>query len=266
MHFRFIAMAVSLVALSISLIIFNCMCHPSLPIYKSKAEIAIPVIHDHPRPPQEQRKYLSWMKDPNWSRVYRNKGADRDKRYGVSSVTPVFSNEHLNWTGKRRMSKAEMESIVRRVFKTLPHIRTTDTAVALMVETIITESYGGTDIYNQYGDCGLTQMKVRCSKETLKWVKENYPDIYKALIALRNKELNEKDNLIQNVPYNVAMGITHYWRMVGANFYDYIQTQEDRAILWKSRYNTHKGLGTVAAYLQRVNNYKDPAHKQIAMK
>ena len=204
---------------------------------------------------QAKKNKYDYKKDQKWHKSYADKGEHRDKRYGVASYVPTFKVEYLKWSGKRHILREELRRLIRLVYKRLPHIKTTESSVELMVETIIAESDGGTDIINKYNDCGLAQMKVSATKDMLKWLKENHKDIYDALMSLRNPDLNEKDNLIKNCPYNIAIGITKYWRMCGHNFHHHISTKLERAEMWKSRYNTHLGLGTVQAYLNRDKSY-----------
>ena len=200
-----------------------------------------------------------YLKDKRWHRSYAHSGDGRDVRYGVAKVTTPLEPRYLSWKGKISLPKEEIERLVRIVYKRLPHIRTTDDSVALMVETIIAESYGGYYTYNKYGDCGLCQVKTRVSKDTLLWLRYNHKDIYDAIVALRNPKLSEKDNLINNVYYNIAMGITVYWRMVGYRYKFHISTPIERAEMWKSKYNTRLGAGTVQAYQDRNRQYRATA-------
>lgn len=203
---------------------------------------------------------ISKEENPNtrkdWSQTYPNKGTDREKRYGVTAAVISFDKKHLNWTGRVRLPKKELAEITRKTFKLMPHVRTTDNNVALVVETAIAESDGGRIISNQFGDHGVFQIKVRTSKDLLSWLKNQHQDIYTAIMNLRNKDLSEKDNLEKNIPYAAAICITEYWRKAGSQYHLHINSIEERGKMWKSVYNTNKGYGTVADFIKRNNNYK----------
>lgn len=191
----------------------------------------------------------------SWSQKYINKGIDRDKRFGITSKKITFDKKYLTWKGGKKLSTKELESIVRNTFKIMPHIRTTTDTVALVVETAITESDGGRIITNKFGDHGVFQIKVRTSQDLLKWLKYEHKDIHAAIMSMRNASLSEKDNLQKNIPYACAICITEYWRKAGSQYHMHIASLEERGKMWKSVYNTHKGHGTVADYINRVTKY-----------
>ncbi len=202
-------------------------------------------------------KVMDFRRDKTWWQKYENKEVERNKRYGAKDRTMVFFDDrYLSWKGGNCIVKEDLEAITRNVFKLMPHIRTTDESVALVVETAIAESDGGRIVSNKFGDHGVFQIKVRVSKDLFDWLKNNHKDIHDAIMALRNSDLSEKDNLEQNIPYACAICITEYWRKAGSQYYMHISSLEDRGKMWKSVYNTYKGYGTVHAFVRRNETYK----------
>lgn len=233
----------------------------SKPEYQAKSGMQvqkafIPDITDLPKPhPQLPKELLHPWDDKTWSeKIIKN--PDRSARFGIAKKPIVFEQKYLTFAGKVSLPKEELETVVRQVFRLMPHVKTNDNTVALVVETAITESDGGYVVWNKHQDAGIFQTKISSVKELLGWIEYKHPDVHAAVMKLRNPELSEKDNLIQNIPYNAAICITYYWRMGGADFTKKIATLEDRAVFWKSVYNTKYGLGTVNDYINRNKNYR----------
>ena len=202
---------------------------------------------------------VAFNKDRTWFQRYDNKEIERNKRYGSVERTMIFFDDrYVSWKGKQRIVKEDLESLVRQVFRIMPHIKTTNDNVSLVVETAIAESDGGRIVSNKFGDHGVFQIKVRTSKDLLSWLKDGHKDIYDAIMSLRFDRLSEKDNLEQNIPYAAAICITEYWRKAGSQYYLHISTLEERGKMWKSVYNTFRGYGTVADFVDRNVHYKSP--------
>ena len=178
-----------------------------------------------------------------------------EKRYGVTQAKISFEDWQTNWRGNKRIPKNQLENLVRQTLRLLPHVKTNDELVALLVETIIVESDGGRITNGPTKDYGCIQMQLATSKSLHSWIRDNHKDVYSSVMKLRNPQLNERDNLIQNLPYAVAMMTTEYWRKSGQNFANMLSSQYNRAVLWKSVYNTRYGAGTINCYLRRSNKY-----------
>ena len=129
--------------------------------------------------------------------------------------------------------------------------------MSLIVETIIAESNGGFYIDEGTGDLGCLQIRETTAEDLLQWLtKSGNKDIVDAINIFFNNEMSLKDNLKHNIPFSIAVAITEYWRKCGANFDSKIGTIQNRGIMWKCAYNTHRGAGTVNKYIKRVTNYK----------
>ena len=226
-------------------------------IIVAEKKIFIPIFKEE-KPGKEKESSRILQDDFNSKKFYISyygKGEERYKRYGVSNKELHFDEKFLSWKGGQKISKVELEKLCRQVFKKLPHIKTSDETVALVVETAIAESDGGKITRGMGQDRGVFQIRISAAKDQLNWLKKNHKDIFEAINNFRNPKLSEEDNLLQNVPYALAMCITHYWRNAGSQYYKHISSLTDRAIMWKSTYNTKKGLGTVNNYINRVTKY-----------
>lgn len=185
------------------------------------------------------------------------RSGDRSKRYGVVKDSHGIKYKYFVWSNGNRMTIDQMRIITEAVFKRLPHIKTTDSSVSLIVETIIAESNGGFYIDEGTGDLGCLQIRETTAEDLLQWLAASgNKDIVEAVNMFFNDEMSLKDNLKHNIPFSIAIAITEYWRKGGADFNNKIDTLQNRGIMWKCVYNTCKGAGTVNKYIQRVNSYK----------
>lgn len=201
-----------------------------------------------------EAKKVHYTEDRTYSRKY-DKSGDRSVRFGAQTTNPGFHPRWLEWKGGKRISIKKLAEIVRIVFKRMPHVRTTDEAVALLVETAIAESSGGFYISPRGGDHGVFQIRTKVAEETLAWIKSEHPDIYAAVMLFRSPKKTLEQDLDANIPFGAAMAITEYWRKAGPDWHGEIQDLRSRAIMWKSVYNSRKGAGTVADYEKRTADY-----------
>lgn len=185
------------------------------------------------------------------------RSGDRSKRYRVADKSHGIKYKYFVWSNGNRMSIKQMRIITEAVFKRLPHIKTTEESVSLIVETIIAESNGGFYIDEGTGDLGCLQIRETTATDLLQWLAASgNKDIVDAINIFYNNEMSLKDNLKHNIPFSISVAITEYWRKCGANFDSKIGTIQNRGIMWKCAYNTHRGAGTVNKYIKRVTNYK----------
>ena len=187
-------------------------------------------------------------KDTRWAKVYKREINDRANRYGVSSKPgKMLITVHK---GGKRMNKDDFTATVKAVYQRMPHVKTSSASIALVVETAITESDLGRVLV--LGDnYGVLQIQEYTARQMLEYLDYQHKDIYAAVEALRDKKYDLRWNLTYNVPYQIAMSITCYWHKL-PNYREHIDTVTDRAVLWKSVYNTKFGKGTVEKYESRV--------------
>lgn len=259
----------NLVVLVVCIAIINCIliCYTSNHVYDkcNKLESSIDKVNKNLGEINEKLEYRSKTNNdiiihPYDDKRYRfniNRSGNRSKRYGVVSDPHGIKYKYFVWSSGQRMTVKQMRVITEAVFKRLPHIKTTDSSVSLIVETIIAESDGGFYIDEGTGDLGCLQIRETTAKDLLQWLAASgNKDVVEAVNMFFNEEMTLKDNLKHNIPFSIAVAITEYWRKGGANFDRKIGTTQDRGIMWKCTYNTYRGEGTVNKFVQRVNSYK----------
>lgn len=171
-------------------------------------------------------------------------------RYVTSDAKPIVIKK---WTGGEPMDQIELLKTISAVFQRLPHIKSSAGLKLLVVETMAVESELGRNPVPYKGAYGSAQMQLSTAKYLMKWTKEKHSDVYKSIMSFYDRNLSLKDNLARNVPYQIAMCITYYWHRE-PNLYAKVDTRLSRGKLWKSEYNTSKGVGTVEKYLQRTSH------------
>lgn len=163
-----------------------------------------------------------------------------------------------SWKGGSTIKKEQLERTILAVLLKLPQTTADWSAVQLLMETAAVESHRGTHVTQlRSGPArGIYQMEVATIKDTLKWLKKNKVEQYKAVQFYYNKKESEEWNYKHNVPWQTAMAISYYWRMSYGN--DAIKdalTVEDRANLYKKIWNTSKGATSIAVYYEKVKLY-----------
>ena len=211
-----------------------------------KQELSKPIVVE------PKKKEISEYDNERWFTKYSICSKSRFLRYGVSSKTPKYPKLVNN----RNNQIKPLEDTVRSVFKRLPHIKTTNESVLLVLETIIAESAGGKYLDVKTGDLGICQIRVDTARSLFKFLDYKHKDVKRAIMSFYDKKMGLYDNLKFNHKFSIAVCISLYWQKMGGKFYNHITTITDRAIAWKSIYNTKFGKGTVNKYINRVNEYK----------
>lgn len=158
---------------------------------------------------------------------------------------------------RKRLDEDTVRKTIKAVVLRFPNLRHTKDLQDLLFETMLVESNllgisrKQLEMYNNFG---IAQFRMDTAKDTLNWLKTIRKDVYEVMMDLYEDDLNLKDNLRYNIPFAIAMMAQYYWR-ISPDIYPNITTLEKRGILWKSAYNTHKGLGTVNDYKNRVKKY-----------
>lgn len=128
----------------------------------------------------------------------------------------------------------------------------------LIYETLITETLGGqypyTYAYQNYNNYGIAQFRLETANFLKGFVKKVSEHDYNLLLSLRVNNKSEKWNLMYNVKYSIALCLIYYFQR-DKNIAERAYHLEHRAKLWKTLYNTNKGLGTPEKYIARVQKY-----------
>ena len=128
----------------------------------------------------------------------------------------------------------------------------------LIYETLITETLGGqysyTYAHDKYKNYGIAQFRVETANFLKGFIKRVSKHDYNLLMSLRVNDKSEKWNLMYNVKYSIALCLIYYFQR-DRNIASKAKYLESRAQLWKTHYNTSKGLGEPENYVKRVQKY-----------
>ena len=75
------------------------------------------------------------------------------------------------------------------------------------------------------------------------------------VFAFYDKNSTLEKNLKNNVPFTTALCIAHYYRYYGDDLPCKANNILNRAKMWKVRYNTKHGKGSVKGYIKKVVKY-----------
>lgn len=220
-----------------------------------------PEVAEKKEEPQQKIEATPMIKDPFGDIKFTQKAvrlrpiADiRDDDFGTAErhlPLTIYKGE------KKRLEEEPLRKTIKAVVLRFPNLRHTKDLQDLLFETMLVESNllgisrKQLEMYNNFG---IAQFRMDTAKDTLGWLKHIRKDVYDVVMDLYEDKLSLKDNLRYNIPFAIAMMAQYYWR-IAPDIYPNITTLEKRGILWKSAYNTHKGLGTVNDYKNRVKKY-----------
>lgn len=181
-------------------------------------------------------------------------------RYGTAvKLKPIPIGE---WYPKRGVIELDkLESTIREVMRRLPHIRTSNNLVDLILETSMVESHAGKNIIGYKnrdgklipsGDCGVFQIRVTTAANTLEWLKTTHEDVYIAINNFYNQQQDLAWNITHNVPFATALCVTYYWRRDPHRLVHGIGTLAERGAFWLDEYNSTMGAGDMNAFVSRV--------------
>ena len=182
---------------------------------------------------------------------YENTYHDDDDPYSGAYPELVYVSSNMNSRNFYRTPK------IRRPIKEilldnfLPNIRESKHIALLAHETMIVESKLGR--YTQ-GGCGIAQLNTASAKETLKWLKTVRKDVYRTVMSLYKSNRSFAENLKHNVPFSVAVMLEYYWK-AAPDLASNTRTLTERAVLWKSVYNTPAGISSAQTYIRRVKDH-----------
>lgn len=186
----------------------------------------------------------------------------RDKKFGKTYKRPIPIVVH---TGGKMLDGDKVMETIHGVLGRMPNLKTTNDFKLLLFETAVVETGLGHEKWStgikKWKNYGMMQFIIGSAKDTLNWLKKVRPDAYDEVVKLMHLDgVPEKFkgdllwNITNNIPFSIAMAAQYYWR-VCPDLYLHIGTMEQRALMWKVYYNTHKGLGTIMAYVNRIDQY-----------
>ena len=162
-----------------------------------------------------------------------------------------------SWNGGSTIKKEQLESTILAVLLKLPMVTADVTMVELLQETAAIESRRGIYITQLNGGParGIFQMEIKTIQDTLSWMKKNHRDQYNAVKFFWNSKQSDEWNYQENIPWQIAMAASYYWRMAGNDAIKLSLSREEREKIYKKHWNTHKGASTREKYLAMAKTY-----------
>ena len=162
-----------------------------------------------------------------------------------------------SWDGGSTIRMEQLESTLLAVLIKLPMVTADQAMVELLQETAAIESNRGIHITQIGGGParGIFQMETRTIQDTLSWMRKNRLDQYKAVKVFWNSKQSEEWNYTKNIPWQIAMAASYYYRMAGNDTIKSALSREEREKIYKKHWNTHKGASTREKYLSMAKTY-----------
>lgn len=179
----------------------------------------------------------------------------KDGRYGTRYHKKPIDVLIFYHKGGKRIANDKHKDNIRAVISHLDFVPNDENIVALVFETGIAETHGGYWVKStcNNADLGVYQINKYTYNDLMKWLKRHKLD--KQIMKFYDKKQSLQFNLIHNVAFNASLCVAHYYRYYGDDLAKVACSVNNRAKMWKERYNTRLGKGTVEAYLERVEIY-----------
>jgi hypothetical protein len=140
--------------------------------------------------------------------------------------------------------------MVSEVLEMMPVVPRKDGLVSLLSETAATETSFGRVVRDRSGrTLGVYQMILSTAEYLLDHL-EQYPHVLDIVRGYMDPDRTLTENLAYNLHFQTAMAISYYWRRVGEDLPAQVDSLENRARLYKSKWNTRSGRATEAKYIR----------------
>lgn len=193
--------------------------------------------------------------------------SESEKGVFVITMIDTAENTNKNYTKKEKyflhkggeyLDPNLLFDLVKSTIKDFDINLNNEANTILIYETLITETLGGQYPYdyarNNYKNYGIAQFRVETANFLKGFIKRVSKHDYNLLMSLRVNDKSEKWNLMYNVKYSIALCLIYYFQR-DRNIASKAKYLESRAQLWKTHYNTSKGLGEPENYVKRVQKY-----------
>lgn len=192
---------------------------------------------------------------------------ESEKGVFVITMIDTAENTNKNYTKKEKyflhkggeyLDPNLLFDLVKYTIKNFEINLNNEANTILIYETLITETLGGQYPYDyahdNYKNYGIAQFRVETANFLKGFIKRVSKHDYNLLMSLRVNDKSEKWNLMYNVKYSIALCLIYYFQR-DRNIASKAKYLESRAQLWKTHYNTSKGLGESKHYVERVQKY-----------
>ena len=193
--------------------------------------------------------------------------SESEKGVFVITMIDTAENTNKNYTKKEKyflhkggeyLDPNILFDLVKNTIKNFEINLNNEANTILIYETLITETLGGQYSYtyarDNYKNYGIAQFRVETANFLKGFIKRVSKHDYNLLMSLRVNDKSEKWNLMYNVKYSIALCLIYYFQR-DRNIASKAKYLESRAQLWKTHYNTSKGLGESKHYVERVQKY-----------
>ena len=193
--------------------------------------------------------------------------SESEKGVFVITMIDTAENTNKNYTKKEKyflhkggeyLDPNLLFDLVKNTIKNFEINLNNEANTILIYETLITETLGGQYPYDyahdNYKNYGIAQFRVETAIFLKGFIKRVSKHDYNLLMSLRVNDKSEKWNLMYNVKYSIALCLIYYYQR-DKNIASKAKYLEYRAQLWKTHYNTSKGLGESKHYVERVQKY-----------
>ena len=196
-----------------------------------------------------------------------NSESESEKGVFVITMIDTAENTNKNYTKKEKyflhkggeyLDPNLLFDLVKNTIKNFEINLNNEANTILIYETLITETLGGQYPYDyahdNYKNYGIAQFRVETANFLKGFIKRVSKHDYNLLMSLRVNDKSEKWNLMYNVKYSIALCLIYYFQR-DRNIASKAKYLESRAQLWKTHFNTNKGLGEPENYVKRVQKY-----------
>ncbi len=160
------------------------------------------------------------------------------------------------WAGGAQLDHAAFTAMAEDVLEVMPIVTPHNDLVSLLSETVATETSFGYAVSDKSGKTlGVYQILLSTAEFILNHLAERHPRVLDIVMAYRDPDRDLRENLMYNLHFQTAMAISYYWLRAGEDLLTQTSSLEDRARLYKKKWNTPKGRATVAKYIRDSKKY-----------
>lgn len=160
------------------------------------------------------------------------------------------------WSGNGSIPKEDLSETIYAVMRRMGIDHTHVGVHDLILETSATESDLGRVVKQTNGPAlSIYQILPSTYKVLLGKLKKNDKKLYDRIMLFYDNRKGELYNYIYNIPFTTAMCLYYYLDVTDNKLTSIVKDRATRAKLWKQKYNTEAGKGTVQIYLHKTNRH-----------
>ena len=160
------------------------------------------------------------------------------------------------WVGGRQLDPVAFADMTEDVLEMMPIVTPHQDLINLLSETVATETSFGYAVRDKSGKTlGVYQILLSTAEFILDRLQDRHPRVLDIVLAYMEPEMDLQENLMLNLHFQTAMAISYYWLRAGDALLTQTASLEERARLYKQKWNTSKGRATVAKYIRDSKKY-----------